>query len=146
MHPTAVCKSLSLLDLPEPIRQQVEEGEISPSAAYELAGVKDTAEQVKLAAKVASGELSRDSLIAAIKQTKHRASKSQGKHNGATAHLDGNRQVTVRGENLTVGVFIATLEDLLARCRSARTKGLSLRTLLHVLSDEALRSTTKKEA
>ena len=146
MHPTTVCKSLSLLNLSEPIRQQVEEGTISPSAAYELARVKDTAEQAELATKVASGELSRDSLIAAIKQTKRRASKSNGKQKGATARLDGNRQVTVRGDDLTVGTFIAALEDLLARCRTARTKGLSLRTLLRVLSEEARPSTPEKGA
>lgn len=146
MHPTAVCKSLSLLNLSEPIRRQVEEGTISPSAAYELARVKDAAEQAELATKVASGELGRDSLIAAIKQTKRRASKSHGKQKGATARLVGNRQVTVRGDDLTVGTFIAALEDLLARCRTARTKGLSLRTLLRVLSEEAHPSTPEKGA
>jgi ParB/RepB/Spo0J family partition protein len=146
MHPAAVCKSLSLLNLSEPIRQQVEDGTISPSAAYELARVKDAIEQQQLAMKVATGELGRDSLIAAIKQTKRRASRGEGKQKGATARLDGNRQVTVRGDGLTVGTFIAALEDLLARCRTARTKGLSLRTLLRVLSEEARPSTPEKGA
>ena len=64
-----------------------------------LARVKDAAEQAELATKVASSELSRDSLIAAIKQTKRRASRGDGKQKGATARLDGNRQVTVRGDD-----------------------------------------------
>jgi ParB family chromosome partitioning protein len=146
MRPSAVCRSLALLELPEPIRERVEEGAISPAAGYELGRVKNSHEQADLAARVASGELSRDGLVGAIKDSQRRASRGEGKHTGATARLGGNRQVTVRGDNLTVESFIATLEDLLARCRAARTKGLSLRTLLNVLSDEARRTTPSKGA
>jgi len=144
MRPAAVCRSLALLELPASVRKQVEDGAISPAAGYELGRVKDANEQADLAARVASGELSRDALVGAIKDAQRRTSRGEGKHTGATARLDGNRQVTVRGDNLTVESFIATLEELLARCRTARTKGLSLRTLLNVLSDETKRTSSGK--
>jgi ParB/RepB/Spo0J family partition protein len=146
MKPAAVTKSLRLLSLPGPIRQQIDSGLITAASAYELTQVENPSVQAELAAQVAAGQLSRDGLIGAINPTKRRASKSEGKHTGATARLDAHRHVTVRGENLTVESFIATLEDLLARCRAARTKGLSLRTVLNVLSDESRRSSTRKEA
>jgi hypothetical protein len=61
-------------------------------------------------------------------------------HSRVTAKLNSGRLVTVRGSNLTVDSVITTLEDLLSRCRAARTKGLGLRTLLNMLSDEARQS------
>jgi ParB-like chromosome segregation protein Spo0J len=70
MKPTAVTKSLSLLQLSEPIRKQIDSGLISPAAAYELTRVEDVQLRSQLAAQIAGGILTRDALVGRIKATK----------------------------------------------------------------------------
>ncbi|HEX4053825.1 MAG TPA: ParB/RepB/Spo0J family partition protein [Tepidisphaeraceae bacterium] len=141
MKPAAVTKSLSLLQLSEPIRQQIDAGLISPAAGYELARVEDPQLRSELAAQVAGGTLTRDALIGRIKAIKRPgAQATETEKSRITAKLSKGRLVTVCGSNLTVDSVITALEDLLARCRAARTKGLALRTMLNVLADEAKQS------
>jgi ParB-like chromosome segregation protein Spo0J len=141
MKPAAVTKSLSLLQLSEPIRQQVDAGLISPAAAYELTRVEDPQLRSQLASQIAGGTLTRDALIGRIKAIKRAATAAvEANCSRVTAKLSSGRLVTVCGANLTIDSVIATLEDLLARSRAARTKGLGLRTLLNILSDEARQS------
>jgi ParB family chromosome partitioning protein len=138
IKPAAVTKSLSLLQLSEPIRQQIDAGLISPTAAYELTLVENTELRSKLANEVAAGELTRDALAGRVKSIKRKGNVPIDSHKSRiTAKLTGGRIVTVCASNLTVDSVIATLEDFLARCRAARTKGLALRTMLNVLADEA---------
>lgn len=141
MKPAAVSKSLSLLQLPEPIRQQIDAGLISPAAGYELARVEDSKLRSELAAQVAGGTLTRDALAGRIKAMKQPATTTTetGKSR-ITAKLSGGRLVTVCAENLTVDSVIAALEHVLARFRAARTKGLGVRTMLNMLADEATQS------
>jgi ParB family transcriptional regulator, chromosome partitioning protein len=138
MKPAAVSKSLSLLQLPDPIRQQIDAGVISPGAGYELARVEDPKLRMEFAAQVAGGTLTRDALAGRIKAIKRPPTPpAENKKSRATAKLTGDRLVTVCASNLTVDSVITTLEDLLARCRAARNKGLGLSTMLKVLADEA---------
>lgn len=139
--PSAFSKALSLLQLPEPIRQQIDDGAISADAGYELARVEDPQLRNELASQVASGSLSRDALSGRIKAIKRAATQAtEVEKSRITAKLSNARRVTVCGSNLTVDSVITTLEDLLSRCRAARTKGLALRTMLRVLADEAKQS------
>lgn len=141
MKAAAVTKSLSLLQLSEPIRQQIDAGLISPAAGYELSRVEDPQLRLQLAAQVAGGTLTRDALAGKIKAIRRPATEAnEEKHSRVTAKLSSGRAVTVCASNLTVESVITALEDLLSRCRAARTKGLALRTLLNMLSDEASRS------
>jgi ParB family chromosome partitioning protein len=55
-----IMQSLKLLELPDPIRESIDAGELPPSIAYEIAKVADPAEQIELAGKVARGEVGRD--------------------------------------------------------------------------------------
>lgn len=137
MKPAAVSKSLSLLKLSEPIRQQIDAGSIGAGAGYELARVENPQLQMELAEQVAAGTLTRDALAGRIKRIKSPSTPATGhKQSRITAKLSGGRLVTVCAVNLTVDSVITTLEDFLARCRAARTKGLALRTMLNVLADE----------
>jgi ParB family chromosome partitioning protein len=141
MKPAAVTKSLSLLQLPEPIRQQIDAGLISPAAGYELTRVEDPQLRLQLAAQVAGGTLTRDALAGKIKATRRSVAEStESNRSRVTAKLTSGRLVTVCANNLTVESVITTLEDLLSRCRAARSKGLALRTMLKVLSDESRQS------
>jgi ParB family chromosome partitioning protein len=138
MKPAAVTKSLSLLQLPEPIRQQIDAGLISAAARYGLARVDDRQLQTELAEQVAAGTLTRDALSRKIKRPVTRTRETNKSR--ITAKLSGGRLVTVCANKLSVESVIATLEDALARFRTARTKGLALRTMLNVLADEANQS------
>ena len=65
----AVSKALSLLKLPEDIQGQVEQGEISPSAGYEVSRLKEEAAQRELAARIVSEGLRRDEAGEAVGKT-----------------------------------------------------------------------------
>jgi len=141
MKSAAVSKSLCLLQLPAPIREKIDAGIISAAAGYELARVEDSQLRSELAAQIAGGTLSRDALAGKIKSMKRgQGVATEFKKSRITAKLSGDRVVTVHAKNLTVESVIATLEDLLARCRTARNKGLELDTMLKVLADESKRS------
>jgi ParB-like chromosome segregation protein Spo0J len=141
MKPAAVSKSLSLLQLPESIRGKIDAGVISAGAGYELTRVADPQLQTEFSEQVSSGSLTRDGLAGKIKSIKRRNTPAtETKSSRVTAKLTGGRLVTVCGGNLTVEAVIKILEELLARCRSARSKGLALRTMLNVLADEASES------
>ena len=133
-----VTKLLSLLSLPQPIQQRLRAGELPATAAYELTRVSDTAEQDQLACRVASGELTRDGLSGAIKARKRSNGDSPSTPPiRVTAKLSGGRSITVSGAALTMESYVAALEELLARARQARTKGLALDTFCAVMRDES---------
>ena len=52
-------QALKLLELPEPIQESIDAGEVAPSIGYEIAKVADPGQQVELAEKVARGEVGR---------------------------------------------------------------------------------------
>jgi ParB-like chromosome segregation protein Spo0J len=136
-----VSKSLTLLRLSQSIRAQIDRGEISAAAGYQLARVENPAEQEALAQKLISGEIGRDVIGGILKARKQSESnRKPGSTSRAKAKLSGGRYVTVHAGNLDMDTMISVLEELLTRCRSARTKGLSLTTLLRVLSDEGKRN------
>jgi ParB family chromosome partitioning protein len=145
MRPAAATKALALLALPEQVRRLVDDGTIGAAVGYELSKVEDPAVQAERARQVADGRLGRDGLAARVRSAK-RAARSGGnappdgrehKRGPVTAKLTGGRQVTVRAGDLSVDALIVTLEELLGKCRAARTKGLTLNTLLVLLADEA---------
>ena len=83
-----VTKSLSLLQLPEPIRQQIDAGLISPAAGYELARVEDPQLRSEFAAQVAAGTLTRDALAGKIKASRRPGTDStESKRSRVTAKL-----------------------------------------------------------
>jgi hypothetical protein len=124
--------------LPEAIRKQIESGEVSASAAYELSRVKDAGQQALLASQAAAGQITRDALSGTVKAKKLCASeKSEEGHTRVTAKLSAGRSVSVSAAALNLDSFIETLEELLARARQARPKGLALGTFLKVLQDQA---------
>jgi ParB family chromosome partitioning protein len=145
LSPAAFTKSLSLLQLSEPIRQQIDQGRISPASGYELTRVADPQLRAEFAAQLVAGTLTRDALAGKVKAIKRQTptaptAATETKHSRVTAKLSAGRMVTVCASNLTLESVIVTLEDLLSRCRAARTKGLALPTLLKVMADESSRS------
>lgn len=63
-----VSKALALLNLPGPIQEQVEDGQIAPATAYELSKIRDPQEQVELAKEAVAGRLKRSELRDRVSQ------------------------------------------------------------------------------
>jgi ParB/RepB/Spo0J family partition protein len=142
----SVSNALALLKLPKPIQDLVENGSIAASAASRLASIQDTDQQAELAQQLAEGKLTRDGLCGAIKAAR-KAGKKEGKTgpSRATAVLGPERLVTVSSAGLDLEAFIGTLEELIAKARRMRTRGISLSTFLKMLRDQgqSVRETSK---
>ncbi len=135
-----VSRLLSLLDLPEPIRERVHRGDIPLSAACELARVEDGPTQAALATEVASGRLTRDALSGSLKSLKKGATATAAASAGpsrVTAKLGSGRAVTVMGESIDLEAFIEALEEVLTKARKARTQGIEVGTFAKMLRDQA---------
>lgn len=69
VSPASVSRALALLGLPPELHKEVDSGAIPASAGYELAKVQDPDQQQSLAQKVISGELNRDQIANAVRET-----------------------------------------------------------------------------
>jgi ParB family transcriptional regulator, chromosome partitioning protein len=126
-----ITKSLTLLTLSKRLQQRVCDGEIPASAAYSLTRVQDASEQEKLAARVVSGELTRDGLISAIKATKRgRRRPQKPRPMQVTAKLENSAKVSISAPNLDLNSFVQILEKLLNHAQQAQNEGLALDALL----------------
>src|ERR1700733_747226 len=134
----SVSNALKLLKLPKPIQDLVEDGSIASSAGSQLAGIEDAEKQAEFARQLMERRLNRDGLCGAIKM--HRKSGGKEGKSGpsrATAVLGPGRLVTVSRAGLDLEAFIGTLEELIAKARKVRTRGIGLSTFLKILRDEA---------
>ncbi len=132
-----VSRLLSLLGLPEGIRERVNAGEIPLSAASSLARVEDGGEREALAAQLASGRLTRDGLVGALKARKASGDEPRRGASRVVCRL-ASATVTVSAEDsLDLEAFIATLEEILGKARRARTQGIELSTLTKMIRDQA---------
>ena len=138
MSPANVSKALALTELPPEIQAKIDAGEIPASAGYDLSRVKDPAQQADLAAQVARG-LTRDALTGIIKSNgTGRQPATTGRPSRFKAELSEGRTITVSGGGLDhPDTLIAWLEELLAKVRKLRPKGLALATIARLFRDEA---------
>jgi len=132
---TTITRLLTLLSLPESIRQQIDSGNIPVSAGYELAKVTDAEKQNQLVAEMTSGRLTRDALTGKVQAQKAESQSLADRRTPTrvTAKLNTGRSVTVTAPGLNLSVFIEVLESLVARARQGRTKGVNLSQFLKLL-------------
>jgi ParB family chromosome partitioning protein len=122
-----VTKSLSLLTLSEPLQKRVCDGEIPATAAYALTQVQELSDRDALAARVVSGELTRDGLTRAIKAQKQKRRRVPcARACRVTAKLENRQSVMVSAPVLDLNAFVSILETLLGHARDAHTQGLTL--------------------
>lgn len=76
---SSLVKVLELLELPEPVQERVERGELPVTTAYELRTVADPAEQVALAERIASEKMTRQEAVEAIGRRAGRSAGPKGK-------------------------------------------------------------------
>jgi ParB family chromosome partitioning protein len=74
-----VVRALALLELPSPVQEQVEQGTLPPSTAYEISKVEDPAAQAELAARVVSEGLSRQETVAAVRRSASKPARAKGR-------------------------------------------------------------------
>jgi ParB family chromosome partitioning protein len=101
-----IMQSLKLLELPEPIRESIDEGKIAPSIGYEIAKVADPGEQLELAEQVSRGEVGREG----IRERTVRAPRPKR----WTCRLEDGSQVAV-----TIPGQEATAEEIIERLQKA---------------------------
>ena len=126
-----------LLTLPSSIVEQVRTGKISRSGAAELARVADPERQIELARQMANGHLTRDGAAGARKASKRPSTRADQCLSRVTALLGDSRSVTVASAGLTLELFIALIEELLAKARRERSRGTELSTFISLLRDQA---------
>jgi len=138
LNAAVVSKSLALLSLPGPLREQINSGVISAAAGYELSRIDNPQLQSELASEVAAGRLSRDALAGRAKALKRgHVNETKGRAR-VTAMLDAKRSVTLTGEGLSsLEALIEWLEELLTKARKARPQNLELGTFTKMLKDQS---------
>lgn len=130
-----VSRLLALLELPESVQRRVDSGELSASTAYQIARKGDGAEQ--LAAEAIENGLTREQVAGQGRgKGPHKARRKPAAR--LVAELGEGRSVTLAGPELdSMDVLIAWLEELLAKARKARPRGMEPKTFAALLRDEA---------
>src|SRR5262245_45365362 len=113
-----IMQSLKLLELPEAIRESIDEGKVAPSIGYEMAKVADRGQQRELAERVARGEAGRE-------QIRERTVKAP-RPKRWTCKLEDGTQVTVMipDQEATGEAIVEKLQRAIKRARNeiARTR------------------------
>jgi ParB family transcriptional regulator, chromosome partitioning protein len=97
----SVVKALKLLELPEEVQVQVEQGVLAPSTAYQISKIQGPEEQVAVAAQAVAGRLRRD-------EVEEKA--GGGKPRSSVRIKCGDRVVTISGPR-DRGEILATFHE-----------------------------------
>lgn len=117
---------LTLLHLPESILEKVRSRTLRSSLAYELAGVADPDEQLRLAEAAASGKLSRDALRREVKRSTRRTTRAT-----TTTAPRRERRITIplsSGSTIAIAAAAALTFDVVI---DALASALALATAAH---------------
>jgi hypothetical protein len=88
-----VSKALALLTLPDDLKEQVDEGSIQASAAYEVARIKDESAQREVVRRIVAEKLTRDESVTAARAAAVSVAPEPTKGRGATKGSPKRRQV-----------------------------------------------------
>jgi ParB family chromosome partitioning protein len=72
IHATTITKALALLELPAEVQERVEQGGLSPAAAYEVSKLEDPTAQAELAQAAVDERLTRSEVAEAVKAVRAR--------------------------------------------------------------------------
>jgi ParB family transcriptional regulator, chromosome partitioning protein len=91
-----VVRALALLELPEAVQGHVEQGDISPTTAYEVGKLEDPAMQSQVAAAVMSENLTRSEVVELVQAVKARRPTPAARPEPATFDLGDGMTVVIR--------------------------------------------------
>jgi ParB family chromosome partitioning protein len=136
LSPASVSRLLALLELPGEIQDRVRAGTLAASAAYQIARAGSREAQEALAEKAGKNGLSREALAERVRDGKPQKGRKAAARFQAV--LGKGRTITLAGEGLTsLEQLVEWTEELLAKARKVRSKGLELATFAALLRDEA---------
>ena len=126
-----VVRALALLELPPPVQEQVEQGTLPPSTAYEIAKIADPTEQAELAARVLAEGMTRSETAAAVatkRASKPGGSKGRGASKGKARKVTSRIFRTKAGARFTIecskglddDMILAGLAEIMAQINAAR--------------------------
>jgi ParB family chromosome partitioning protein len=124
INPSKVTRALSLLKLPDDIQEQVAEGVVSATAAYEISRIPNDETRRTLAKQAAEGELTREDAAKAVRQRKGKAKSTRGikqtflGYEGWKVIVTTNRKADYPEMELALG---AALEEVRHRIKNGRT-------------------------
>jgi ParB family chromosome partitioning protein len=118
---STVVKTLALLALPQAVQEYVEQGNLSPSVAYEVGKLESADAQVKIAHQVVAEGLSRAETVEAVKHAAGRAkSKGRGTRKPTSRifrKLAGCTVTVENGKGLNASIILAALLEATERIR-----------------------------
>lgn len=117
---SGVSRALALLELPAPVQERVERGELAPSVAYEVSKLADPAEQAAVADQAVAEGLSRSEVVRAVRDRSARprakGARAKARKTSATIRTAGGFKVTVEHRK---GVDEEGIESALAEILDA---------------------------
>jgi ParB family chromosome partitioning protein len=127
--PASITRALALLELPAPVQERVESGELAPSVAYEVSRVQNPDEQARLVDQVLAGGMTRDEAVAEVRRTA--PTRTNGKTKGKVPRKLTERTFRAAGYKVTVenrrgieaGSLVAALTEILAAVRAELQSG-----------------------
>lgn len=117
---TNVVRALALLDLPETVQDQVEQGALPPTTAAEIARLERPEDQTEVAREVVSLKLTREQAAAAVREKSGQPSPPRPGRSRVEYRIDGTT-VIVTGPAVESGpaAIAEALEIALERARAA---------------------------
>ena len=125
--PSAVSQALSLLELPAPIQEKIDSGQLAPSVGYELSKLDDPDRQAELAGRVATEGLTREATVAEVRRLKGTGgkrtaagSRGRGGARKLTRRIfkhDGIKITVERSRGLDTPTMVNALETILDQLR-----------------------------
>ncbi|RUL82312.1 ParB/RepB/Spo0J family partition protein [Tautonia sociabilis] len=120
----SVVRALALLELPEPVQEQVDSGALAPSVAYEIGKLPDPSQQAEVARAVVSEGLNRSEVGQVIQSIKARRPAPSPKPDPVTIDLGDGVSVTVRWRKATsIGLSQALRRALKLAQEQERDRG-----------------------
>lgn len=129
-----VSRALALLELPEDIQQQIDEGTLDARRGYLLTQESDPARQRELATEATA--LSRDELAKRVRKPKQ-SDTPQVRMKRILCPLPSGVSITVSGADLSLDDFIESLAEAQKEARKARDQSLDAKTFSAVMRDKA---------
>lgn len=129
-----ISRSIALLQLPDGIQQQVNEGKLDARRGYVLSQESDPARQRELASQAA--ELSRDELERRVRKPKGDGT-PQVRMKRILCPLASGVSISVSGADLSLEDFIEALAEAQKEARKAREQSLDAKTFAAVMRDKA---------
>lgn len=121
VSPSTVTRALSLLTLPEPIQEQIAQGELPAKSGFEIAKLKSVPAQEALAERIITEKLTADDAAKVVRQKKGKPT-SKGRGASETYRVtSGFKVVVTSSKKATHEDFVEALSQALSMAQAKST-------------------------